>query len=84
MARRSRGMRRAYHPRRSTVDLMARLTALPGIALVRPIAPSHGPHPKPTMLRITAEGRDGWGHAIYTDMTLSEAREYLSLNEKEA
>jgi len=77
-------MRRAYRPRPATVDLIANLMALPGISRVHTIAPTHGTHPKPTMLRLVAEGRDGWGRPIYTDMTLPEAREYLALNQKEA
>jgi len=82
MTRRSRGMRRAYRPRPATVDLIARLSELPGIARVHTIAPSHGSRPKPTMLRLVKE--DALGIAIHTDMTLPEAREYLALNQKEA
>jgi hypothetical protein len=69
--------RRAYSPRRTTVDLMAAILARPGVALVRPIAPTANGR-RPTMLRITLDGFDGNGRPIYSDFTLADARAWLA------
>lgn len=58
--------RRAYAPRRSTVDLIGAVSAIAGVARVHSIAPSRGAFVnRPSRLRITfdpdsAAGRDTW------------------------
>lgn len=72
-------MKRAYSPRRSTVDLIAEILAVPGIRSCRTIAPIRSAWTtRPTMLRITTDGYDGNGQAIYSDFTLADARAWLA------
>ncbi len=72
-------MRRAYSPRAATVDLIAELLALPGVARVQTIAPRRGPSgSRPTMLRITLDAVDGQGRPVYSDFTLPDARAWMA------
>lgn len=59
----------------TTTKLMAEILARPGIANVRPIAPNRH---RGTLLRITTDGFDGNGKAIYSDFTLAEARAWMA------
>ena len=70
-------MTRAYGPRLSTVHLMGDIMSLPGVARVRAIPPSRSR--RHTLLRVTLDGPGN----VYTDFTLSEAREWLA-HEKDA
>lgn len=45
-------MRRAYHPRISTLQLLAEVQALPRVSSARLVAPHHGVHPAPALIRV--------------------------------
>ena len=68
--------RRGYSPRASTVDLIAGILALPGVASCRTLPPTSS---RPTMLRISLDHPSATdGGPIRTDMTLADARAFLA------
>lgn len=75
--------RRAYTPRPTTRDLIAKILDRPGIKSVRVIVPIRSAWTtRPTMLRVTLDDTDGWGRPIYTDFTLADARVWLDHDAK--
>jgi len=74
--------RRAYRPKPSTRELVRAIEALDGIARVDIIAPHRGVTVTPVRLKVTTEGRDGSGAAIFTIFTLSEARAWLATEQE--
>jgi len=78
-------MTRAYSPRQTTVDLMAEILALDGVATVRAIAPHRsGGRFRSGGLRITLEPQGANPKGAHSDFTLPEARRWLAAERDEA
>ena len=76
--------RRAYRPKRETLELVRRIEALDGIADVTIHAPHGGPDPRPAYLIVTLEKRRPEYEAARTSFTFAEARAWLALEEAKA
>ena len=63
-------MTRAYNPRLSTIQLLAEVLALPRVTNARLVAPTHGVHPRSSMIRVESN------RVRY--LTLTEARVLVS------
>lgn len=66
-------MRRAYHPRQSTVHLLGQILAEQSVVRAHIIAPSRGRTTRPARVRIYTDG----GHV---DLSLPKARRWLFEN----
>lgn len=68
--------RRAYLPRRSTLDLKRAIEAR-GVRVII-IAPHHGITTRPACLRLFSGGNSGEGRPIYSDFSMADARAWLA------